>query len=1346
MEEKKRLKHDFKTQEDKYLDKEVDLEAKIKDLENILLKIDQTVQTMHMLNPKPYSFYHPYQKMALGYPNTLYLKKAQLKQQSLYNGNLLLEEHDPPAVYDLEETLKLAQESKFVRDFKSLVKEADESLDKQKSLELEIELLLKARVSHDIMSIVQNGFVDVPSDLQTELETEEKLEHIIIKKEKEYVVLWNYCASNTLDPLNQKLETKIVELEFQVVDKPKLIAVTPYFKKLHASIPSYSVPQPREFNVVKHSNVISPGMFKIDPSQTFRVDLVPNNQSSASIRTNSITKFQPHVTFKENVSFDTVNSSSTRLVHTARNTRPQPKGNTRNDRVPSASKNSEVKKNVIVEDHCRNLSLSKKQKTMSSESNHDACLFSSMNALNSRANNVCANVPLVQIKSDIGYRNIKLLIKFVWKFLGTVRFGNDHIAAILGYGETLASLEIWMVLTCSKAIVLQISTPSISMTWPQLLIYVSWFEPLLLSRGYGINDYPILTLTPSMNLPKMISSLVYQSSIASINGKRYVLVIIDDYSRYTWVHFLRKIDETPEVTKNFLKNIYVRLQAPVIIVRTDNETEFKNHALKEYFDSVGITYETSAAKTPQQNGVVELRNCTLVEAARTMLIFSHAPLFLWAEAIATAVYNWRTKKILETMNVTFNELLNMAFEQNSSKPDLQSLTSRQISFGFELTYASSTITPQRPSERDLDILFELFHNEYLGGQPSEAPRIVLAAPVIQNLQAPSASMSIQDSAPTPTNSSNTPNSSHNVDEQSQSRAQQQGNHTPLPTASTADNVPNAVFEGDLFVNPFATPPLMYQIDVKTTFLHGSLKEDVYVCQPEGFIDVDHPSHVYKLKNALYGLKQASRAWYDELSTFLLQNGFSKGIIDPMLFTRRFDDYILVVQVYVDDIIFGSTNPRYATLFSDLMKSRFEMSMMGEMVFFLGLQVNQSPSDKLDLDQIETPVDATKYHSLIGALMHLTSSRPDIIHATCIETPVDATKYHSLIGALMHLTSSRPDIIPATCVCARYQAQPIEKQIKEVKRMFRYLWGTVNMGLCQNWRDLPKDTPIDRLKVLSDDGNPSRANIKQAIGRYQGLEYSDQDIVDFKERLERIYYRGTHGVHVLDFKGMPELMRDVLYARLQMEHRDGDGVMVFTWEEMESLGFARYWSASERIIPGDMVLRLCHRMMAHSIAGRSQAPEKAWVPAGPTRKEGDAGGLAEEASVAPGGGDEDAKMPQAVPPSPRTQGERISRLVEEVYGMHESTKGTSLGKGRTMPAPPQLPSSQTHDPFTPYLFVSIFCIFIIHIMIAKTDSKFSTIVREYVMEPSTLSKSRAELRRESVYKSVEAEEKSNLKTS
>nr|GEX26769.1 putative ribonuclease H-like domain-containing protein [Tanacetum cinerariifolium] len=123
-------------------------------------------------------------------------------------------------------------------------------------------------------------------------------------------------------------------------------------------------------------------------------------------------------------------------------------------------------------------------------------------------------------------------------------------------------------------------------------------------------------------------------------------------------------DETPEVIKNFLKKIFVRLQAPVIIVRTDNGTDFKNHVLREYFDSVGITHETSATKTPQQNGVVERRNYTLVEAARTMLIFSHAPLFLWAEAIATACYTQNRSIIHRRFNKTPYELI------QGRKPDI----------------------------------------------------------------------------------------------------------------------------------------------------------------------------------------------------------------------------------------------------------------------------------------------------------------------------------------------------------------------------------------------------------------------------------------------------------------------------------------------------------------------------------------------------------------------------------------------------------------------------------------------------------------------------------------------------
>ncbi|GKB23706.1 retrovirus-related pol polyprotein from transposon TNT 1-94 [Tanacetum coccineum] len=136
--------------------------------------------------------------------------------------------------------------------------------------------------------------------------------------------------------------------------------------------------------------------------------------------------------------------------------------------------------------------------------------------------------------------------------------------------------------------------------------------------------------------------------------------------------------------------------------------------------------------------------------------------------------------------------------------------------------------------------------------------------------------------------------------------------------------------------------VIYQMDVKTAFLNGNLREEVYVSQPDGFVDPDKPNHVYKLKKALYGLKQAPRAWYDMLSSFLLSNDFSKGSVDPTLFIRREGNDLILVQIYVDDIIFAASTPELCDLFAKIMCSKFKMSMMGKISFFLGLQISQSP--------------------------------------------------------------------------------------------------------------------------------------------------------------------------------------------------------------------------------------------------------------------------------------------------------------------------------------------------------------------------------------------------------------------
>ncbi|GJW15750.1 retrovirus-related pol polyprotein from transposon TNT 1-94 [Tanacetum coccineum] len=202
--------------------------------------------------------------------------------------------------------------------------------------------------------------------------------------------------------------------------------------------------------------------------------------------------------------------------------------------------------------------------------------------------------------------------------------------------------------------------------------------------------------------------------------------------------------------------------------------------------------------------------------------------------------------------------------------------------------------------------------------------------------------------------------------------------------------------------PLTMNMTIYQMDVKMT-----IKEEVYVSQPEGFVDQDNPSHVYKLKKALYGLKQAPRAWYDMLSSFLISQQFSKGAVDPTLFTWHAGNDILLVQIYVDDIIFASTN----TAMCDDPRGIFinQSKYASEIVKKYGLH---------STDSVDTPMIENKKldEDLQGK-------------------PVDATLYRGMIGSLMYLTSSRPDLNYVVCLCARYQAKPTEKHLQAVKRIF-----------------------------------------------------------------------------------------------------------------------------------------------------------------------------------------------------------------------------------------------------------------------------------------------------------------------
>jgi len=236
------------------------------------------------------------------------------------------------------------------------------------------------------------------------------------------------------------------------------------------------------------------------------------------------------------------------------------------------------------------------------------------------------------------------------------------------------------------------------------------------------------------------------------------------------------------------------------------------------------------------------------------------------------------------------------------------------------------------------------------------------------------------------------------------------------------------------------------MDVKSAFLNKVIEEEVFLKQPTGFEDLKHPDHVCKLKKSLYGLKEAPRAWYDSLSNFLIKNDFKRGQVDTTLFRRTLEKDILVVQIYVDDIIFGSTNASLCKEFSKLMKDEFEMSMMGELKFFLGIQINKC-KDGVYVHQTKYTKELLKKFKLENCKMMNTP-----MHPTCTLSKEDTGSkvyqklYRGMMGSLLYLTASRPDILFSVCLCARFQSDPRESHLTAIMRIFRYLKGTTNLGL------------------------------------------------------------------------------------------------------------------------------------------------------------------------------------------------------------------------------------------------------------------------------------------------------------
>nr|GEY15434.1 hypothetical protein [Tanacetum cinerariifolium] len=686
----------------------------------------------------------------------------------------------------------------------------------------------------------------------------------------------------------------------------------------------------------------------------------------------------------------------------------------------------------------------------------------------------------------------------------------------------------------------------------------------------------------------------------SVNGKMYILVIVDDYSRFTWVKCLRSKDEAPDFIIKFLKMNQVRLKVSVRRIRTDNGTEFVNQTLREYYEQVGISHETSVARSPQQNDVVEQRNRTLIKAARTMLIYAQAPLFLWAEVVAIACYT-QNRSIIQlrhgktSYELLHNKLPDLSFlhvfgalcylandsenlEKLKPKADIWIFISYAPTKKAFRIYNRCTRRIVETIHVDFDELTAMAYeqscpgpalNEIQDSVDTPAPEVIAPiADVIPPVQAEStgspSSTTVDQDAPSPSKSQTTPETQSSVIPQDVEEdihdievahmrndllfcvtisevASAQSSSTVSPHTIvqsdhqilqhnrkwTKDHPPDNAMQKKLneferlevwelvprpdkvmvitlkwiykvkldelggilknkaylvargyrqeeridFEESFASVArleairiflayvahknmVVYQMDVKTAFLNGNLREKVYVSQPDGFVDQDNHNHVYKHKKALYGLKQAQRAWYDMLLSFLISQDFSKGSVDPTLFIRKNGNDLLLVQIYVDDIIFAASTHELCDLFAKLMCSKFKMSMMGKILFFLGLQISQSPRSIF--------INQSKY--ALESLQKYGFESCDPVDTPMVEKSkldedkegkvIDPSHYRGMIGTLLYLTASRPDLQFVICMCARYQARCTQKHIHTLKRIFRYLRETFNRGL---W--YPKDSSV-----------------------------------------------------------------------------------------------------------------------------------------------------------------------------------------------------------------------------------------------------------------------------------------------
>ncbi|OMO51183.1 Integrase, catalytic core [Corchorus capsularis] len=486
----------------------------------------------------------------------------------------------------------------------------------------------------------------------------------------------------------------------------------------------------------------------------------------------------------------------------------------------------------------------------------------------------------------------------------------------------------------------------------------------------------------------------------SLSKNRYFMLFIDDFSRFAWVFFMKHRSEAAGIFRNFKIWIETQSEFKIKVLRSDNGTEYTSESFEEFLKATGVEHQLTVTYTPQQNGVSERKNRTVMEMAST-------------NVKGYRVFNPKTSKIAVSRDVTFKESALWNWEKSEAEvPDVVLPSNVQQQAEPDQFDDENVDDPVVRGTRSLDEIYNRCSVAVL------EPNSFTEASKSQNVNRHKARLVVKGYA-----------QSYGIDYTESFAPVARLDTIRLLLAMAAQNQWR-----------------IHQMDVKSAFLNGNLQEEIYVEQPEGFSVKGSEEKIYLLKKALYGLKQAPRAWYERIDSYLIEIGFCRSPHEPTLYVKRDSKGILILSRYVDDLLVCGSGSVLVEKFKEEMEKVFEMSNLGEMSYFLGMEVTQNQQgifigQQKFAKEILMKFQMENYKSITTPL-----NPGEKFFKVDDYGLANATVFRSMIGCLLYLSATRLDIIFSVSLLSRFMHEPTENHLRAAKRVLRYVKGSLSFGV------------------------------------------------------------------------------------------------------------------------------------------------------------------------------------------------------------------------------------------------------------------------------------------------------------